>query len=593
LVLRRCSVSLLVAVIYASAPLSAFAQAPLAPAVAPAVQAQNELAAGDKSARTKDFDGALTHYQASQQAAPSARAEMGVADALYSLGRLGESYDAYNDVQQTYGPKLGAVEKGLVSKRLKELATKTGWLSIRVSEAGAQVGVDGKPFGTSPVPALVRVLVGTHDVRIDKPGFVSFQGKAEVAADGKAVIEANLAPVATLGHVIVHAAGDTLRVLVDGVDVGATPWEGDLPPGAHQIAGRSASSTADAQSIDVAAGARMSVDLVSSAISAHLKVSTSDGKGIIYVDGVVKGEGAFTGDVAPGTHTIDVSRDGFQRYEKTVALAERQTWAETVTLQITAGAGSGAGEADRAYEGIYGGFGLAGLFGVGGMGTELETNCGQLGAASCSTPGPIGGGAFGYLGYTWNPVGFELVLGGIVDEAKQTATFASGAPTASSGLVPAATPARTESFSFLRFGGFAAVRARVAFQTRLFRGTLAGGLGASYRSMAMERDAVATDGSGRSDKYVPGGVGYVSPGITAEGAVQFRLTPTVAVQVGLFMWADNASIAGSNAVQPSSTPHALTNGSLGSAAPIPTPQYHLATGPQVILGPFLGMHFGP
>ena len=109
----------------------------------------------------------------------------------------------------------------------------------------------------------------------------------------------------------------------------------------------------------------------------------------------------------------------------------------------------------------------------------------------------------------------------------------------------------------------------------------------------MERDAVATDSSGRSDKYVPGGVGYVSPGITAEGAVQFRLTPTVAVQVGLFMWADNASIAGSNAVPPSSTPHALTNGSPGSAAPIPTPQYHLATGPQVILGPFLGMHFGP
>jgi hypothetical protein len=581
-------------------PVTAFAQVPPPPAppVAPPAspptpaappspaQAQAEIAAGDKATRTKDFAGALTHYQASQQAVPSARAEMGVADALYSLGRAGEAYDTYNDVQTTYGPKLGPIEKGLVTKRLKELAAKTGWLYIHVSEAGAQVTVDGTSLGTTPaVPALVRVAVGTHDVKVDKPGFVSFDGKAEVPADGKATVEATMTASATQGHIVVHATGDTLRVLVDGVDVGATPWEGDLAPGPHQIAGRSGNATAEAQTVNVAAGARVAVDLVSSAISAHLNVQTSDGKGIIYVDGVIKGEGSFQGDVLPGSHTISVSRDGYKRFETTVTLAEKQTWGQTVTLEAEAGAGSGAGEAVRAYEGLYGGFGLAGAFGVGGMGTSLETSCGNLGASACSTPGPIGGAAFGYVGYTFDPVGFELMLGGIVDEAKQT-----GAPTTSGGLVPAATPARVEDFSFLRFGAIGAVRARVAFQSRLLRGTLAAGFGLSYRSMVMERDATASDGSNRSDKYVPGGVGYLSPGISAEGALQVRLSPTVAVQVGLMMWADNA---GSSTVVPASTQqHALTNGSQ-TPAPIPTPAYTLASGPQVILGPFLGMHFGP
>src|SRR5262249_25670008 len=45
---------------------------------------------------------------------------------------------------------------------------------------------------------------------------------------------------ATSGHVTVRlagGAGEPLRVIVDGVDVGATPWEGDLAPGPHQIAG--------------------------------------------------------------------------------------------------------------------------------------------------------------------------------------------------------------------------------------------------------------------------------------------------------------------------------------------------------------------
>jgi len=187
------------------------------------------------------------------------------------------------------------------------------------------------------------------------------------------------------------------------------------------------------------------------------------------------------------------------------------------------------------------------------------------------------------------------MLGGMFDTAKQTATFSATETTAggSSTLLPAATPARTEAFSFLRLGGIGAVRARVAFQSHLLRGTLAAGPGIAYRQMVMERDATATDGSGRIDKYLPGSVGYLSPGLSAEAALHIRLSPTVAVAVGAFLWADNASIAGSNQAPPSSG-HVLANpGNANTAAPIPTPKYDIATGPQIYIGPFLGMQFGP
>ena len=551
------------------------------------MNATAEIAAGDKATRAKDYPGALTHYQAAQAATPSSRAEMGVADALYNAGRLGEAYDTYSDVQTTYAGKLGPVEKGLITKRLKELATKTGYLSVRVSEAGAEVDVDAKQLGISPVPTLVRVPVGTHDVHITKSGFNPFDAKAEVAADGKAVVDATLAATATQGHVVVHSTGpDPLRVIVDGVDVGATPWEGDLAPGSHDIAGRSSTSSAQAQTVNVTAGSKTAIDLVSADTAGHLQITTSDGKGVIYVDGVVKGEGKFTGDFAPGPHTLAVSRDGYQRYDKSVTLAERQTYAETVTLTPVAAAGGGQGEAEHAYQGLYGGFGLFGAFGVGGMGTTIETNCPTLGAQTCDTPNPIGGGAFGYFGYTWDPVGFELVIAGMADQAKQKATFQTSQGT----LLPSANPARVETFQFLRIGGMAALRARVAFQSHLLRGTISAGPGISYRLIQMERDAVETAGSGRTDKDVPSPVGYLSPAISAEGALHFRLSPTVALSVGAFLWADNASIAGSNSTPPQPG-HALTGS--GQPAPIPTPGYNLATGPQVLFGPFLGMQFGP
>ena len=574
------SLALFLALSLASAPLTALAQ-PAAALV--------EIGAGDQAARAKDYAGALTHYQTANLASPSARAQMGAAEALYQLGRAGEAYEAYNEAQTTYAAKLGPVEKALAAKRLKELAARTGWLSVRVGEAGAQVDVDGKSLGVSPVPVLVRVAAGPHDVHVVKAGFAAFAARADVGVDGTAIVEVKLAPVASQGHVVVHAAGTApLRVIVDGVDVGVTPWEGDLPPGTHSISGKSATSQAEAQTVELQAGSRAAVDLVSSATAAHIQIRTNDGKGSIYVDGVVRGEGAFSGDVAPGPHSIVVSRDGFQRFEKSMTLGERQTWAETVTLPPAAAAGATVSEGERGLEGLYGGFGFLGTLGVGGTGTELETNCSNLGAASCNTPGPLGGGAFGYIGWTWNPVGFELFLEGGGDVSNQKANY-TGLPSGGSGgsLVPASSPARTETFTFVRGGGMAAIRARATFQNRILRGTFAGGVGLSYHELIMKR--TATDPAGDSTLYIPqnGGVAYISPALSAEAALQIRFSQTLALAVGFQFIADNASIAGSNSVP------AQGYEPLGTMATIPSPSYHLASGPQIWLGPFLGLAFGP
>jgi len=600
--------ALLITASVASASAPALAQVPPPPPPPPApaapapprapVSAQAEIAAGDKAARTKDWDGALTHYQAAQQATPSWRAQLGVADALYQLGRLGESYETYDDAQRTYGTKYGPGEKGLVGARLKELTTKTGWLSLRVADAGADVQVDGKSVGTSPVPALIRVAVGSHALNVTKAGFAPFVGRAEVTPDGKAAVDVVLASQATQGHVVVRtSAGDALRVTVDGVDVGATPWEGDVPAGPHQIGGKGSLSAVSTQAIDVVAGARVSVDLAAASTAAHVQVRTNDGKGLIYIDGTIKGEGAFAGDVTPGQHTIVVSRDGYERYEKALTLAPNETSAETVTLKPVGSVGPSAASAERKIEGIYGGLGAVSLFGVGGMGTDLETGCRNLGATSCDTASPIGGGLFGYMGWTWDPVGFELMLGGEGDTVKQTAHYTG--IMASGSTVPASVPARTEEFTFVRGGGIAAVRARATFQGNLIRGTIAGGLGASYKVMAMQRTAATTAEQPplSAPPFVPSLIAYVSPALSFEGAIQLRASPTLAISLGLEVWAENASSGGTNTTAGGSpSPLASANMSANTTATpqfIPNPPYHLATGPQVMIGPFLGLQFGP
>jgi hypothetical protein len=587
---RRLVLLLAIAIATVSTPV----RAQSAPGGQATATATAESSAGDKAAKAKDFAGALTHYQAALQAAPSAHAQLGMADALYSLGRTADAFDAYTEAQRTYGTKLAGADKTTVITRLKELTAKTGALSVHVEESGADVALDGKSIGTSPIAALVRVTVGPHEVHVTKAGFLPFVGNADVQPDGKAVIDATpLALQPTRGHVTVHAPGsEPLRVIIDGIDLGATPWEGDLPAGSHEITGRSSSAVAAAQTVTVAVGDRLSIDLVSSATAAHLQVRSSDGKGNVYVDGVLKGEGAFAGDVAPGSHAIVVEREGYERFEKTVALGERETWAENVTLKPAQATTSPTKAPDRAFEGTYGGFGFAGLFGVGGQGTDLDSNCDGLSASSCSTGQPIGGGVFGYVGWTWDPVGFELMLAAEGDTLTETAHFTSGGATTTS---PLALPPRDEKFTFVRVGGLAALRVRATTPGHIVRGTVAGGLGLSYKRLFAERNTTTTDNTDRVDVFSPtanNSVAYLSPAITAEGAVQVRVTPTIALAAGLLMWADNASTWGSNST-PASSPRLVGGGTTAPPAPIPTPQYHLATGPQVFLGPFIGVQFGP
>lgn len=241
-------------------------------------------------------------------------------------------------------------------------------------------------------------------------------------------------------------------------------------------------------------------------------------------------------------------------------------------------------EVERAIQGIYGGFGVMGMYSVSNLGSELETSCSVLGAIDCATPAPIGAGAFGYVGYTWNPVGFEVFLGGLADGAVQRASFDGKGNAGQNPLLAA--PARNERFTIARFGGIGAVRARAIFQGPALRASVAAGLGVAYKLMDMERKVTSADGvTNAESRFVPDAQSYLSPAISADAALQFRLSQTTAIALGLMLWAETA---GSNTRSLPDPNQRMSNG-----APLPTPSYHFASDAQVFLGPYVGMQFGP
>jgi hypothetical protein len=563
---------------------------PPVPAANPA-SAKNFLAAGEKAAKTKDWAIALSQYQASMAAQPSSQALEGIANAQYELKLPGDAYDSYDLLLKDYGNAIGTHAKKQAETRLKELAALSGYVSIRVNETGADVSLDGRVIGQSPVAALIRVSAGPHKVDVSKAGFTPVSKTPNVGANGKEIVDVQLAHEATTGHLVIkEKSGQAVRVLVDGSDVGAAPIDLEVSPGSHEVVLRSSTMASPAQKVDVAKGESAQVELAAVAASAHLEVTTSDRKGIIFLDAKPVAEGAFTGDVAVGPHTIAVTREGFERFEKRISLSDKQTLAETVTLKLPEAAAAGQLEEERSFDGLYGGLGVFGMIEPGGNGNEIETDCTRLGAASCKTPAPIGAGLSGWFGYAWHPVGVELYLAGSYDQTTPSATFLQASSAVENPL--AVGVPRVEQFAFLRFGGLGAVRARVSFQTARVRGSFAAGFGLAYKLMLFERDSKANVPGWENTYTDKSGHSYVSPAISLDGSISLRVSPTAAVALGLMLMFETAgsdlqSNPSGNQVIGSSGPPVV------GGAPITTPAYHLATGAQTFIGPYIGLQFGP
>jgi hypothetical protein len=223
----------------------------------------------------------------------------------------------------------------------------------------------------------------------------------------------------------------------------------------------------------------------------------------------------------------------------------------------------------------------------GGMKHSMQTTCQgdkPFELTSCSGEGgAVGGGLTGFLGYHWDPVGVELFMGGQYDQSSPTLNWA--ASSTDPGLGP--DPARTEEFNVRRVGGFAIARIRLTLQGEKLRFSVAGGVGISYRSMLLTRDTTAIANRAFRDAFVPDAEGYLSPALSLEPSLQYRIGRATALSLGFSVLVESP-----RAFDQIPTTTQVGGNSLGPSG-LTTPAYQLATGTQVFVGPTLGMMFGP
>jgi hypothetical protein len=319
-------------------PVSPAASAAPAEPVPPAAeeiaraQAKARFDRGIERLQAKAWDAAFVEFVASRQAYPTKSATQNAVVCLRELGRFDEALDMLELLLREF-PTLSDAEKSRVAKEMDDVRKNIGTIEIRTVEVNAQISVDGRARGTTPLSAPLRVAAGSHYVRVYKDGFTPFETRAEVPAESNVPLPISLVPLRRSGRLVVsEREAQPVDVLIDGVAVGKAPWSGQVDVGAHTVTLRGEGNIGTAPSaIEVRAGEVATLKLEAGILDAELRIEPTPANALIAIDGVTVGRGIWDGRIKRGEHQVEAGAEGFIPFrQKIVIPADGRTTVRSV-----------------------------------------------------------------------------------------------------------------------------------------------------------------------------------------------------------------------------------------------------------------------
>jgi hypothetical protein len=99
---------------------------------------------------------------------------------LEKLQRYDEALDQLEGVLRSFGEELPPAARETVQRKVVEMRGHVGEIVVGNTESGATVSVDGLARGESPLPAPLRIVEGSHVVKVFKAGFEPFEVRVSV-----------------------------------------------------------------------------------------------------------------------------------------------------------------------------------------------------------------------------------------------------------------------------------------------------------------------------------------------------------------------------------------------------------------------------
>ena len=206
------------------------------------------------------------------------------------------------------------------------------WANVTVASepAGATVFAGDREVGVTP--ATIELLEGSHEITVSKDGFSAW--------DGTVVAEPNVAqalPVIQLepadARLIVNTIPRGANVTVNGRYRGQSPLTLSLTPDVdYEIGMSKAGYGVTRRSLRLESNASESIMVDLSARLGTVTVVVQPEDATVYVDGRARGQGKTTVRLTSAPHTVEVRRQGYASWSRTVT--PRPGYPQTLTARL-------------------------------------------------------------------------------------------------------------------------------------------------------------------------------------------------------------------------------------------------------------------
>lgn len=217
-------------------PKPAASSASSTPALAQSLtgQAKDDYEAAKILYGDADYAGAVVKFSAAYERSRDARL-------LWNMGACEKNLRHYAKVLayvRRYLAEGGALitEQDRTEARdlLATIESFTAALTLKVNEVDAKVFVDDELVGTTPLAGPVVVDLGTRRIRVEKPGYLTWQGSLGVGGSKALTQDVQLAREVHEGMLTLRSSPGA-RILIDGQEVGKGSWSGTLPSRGHTL----------------------------------------------------------------------------------------------------------------------------------------------------------------------------------------------------------------------------------------------------------------------------------------------------------------------------------------------------------------------
>lgn len=215
----------------------------------------------------------------------------------------------------------------------------TGYFSINSIPSGGDVYFDGIFVGEAPVPVPVSTTGNPkHTIRVTLPGYQEYSStyNGNPAAGETITITATLTPSTNSGQIQVTSYPSGATAVLDRSQSRTTPATfSNVPVGSHEVSVYLSGYQTYYTTLSVSKGqtAVVNVQFTPPVTTGALSIYSTPTGAAVYVDGGYQGiTPTIVGNLLAGSHTVILSRAGYQDWVSTVTVSAGQTTTISATL---------------------------------------------------------------------------------------------------------------------------------------------------------------------------------------------------------------------------------------------------------------------